>query len=120
MEYLSDTLQITILKRNLDLQIMEDLMQSSKRHQAPLQLVHAWYLSFPQTMSHLIQFRNGSVDPCCGAFRGSPDCSLLMPAAHPVLWIRGKSSASRLNTSLDKTTSHCYLAAQNFLTLLPS
>ena len=63
MEYLSDTLQIRILKRNLDLQIMEDLMQSSKRHQAPLQLVHAWYLSFPQTMSHLIQFRNGSVDP---------------------------------------------------------
>ena len=32
MEYLSDTLQITILKRNLDLQIMEHLMQSSKRH----------------------------------------------------------------------------------------
>ena len=55
-----------------------------------------------------------------GAFRGSSDCSLLMPAAHPVQWIRGKSSASRLNTSLDKTTSHCYLAAQNFLTLLPS
>ena len=43
-----------------------------------------------------------------------------MPAAHLVQWIRGKSSASRLNTSLDKTTSHCYLAAQNFLTLLPS
>ena len=32
MEYLSDPLQITILKRNLDLQIMEHLMQSSKRH----------------------------------------------------------------------------------------
>ena len=32
MEYLADTLQIRILKRNLDLQIMEDLMQSSKRH----------------------------------------------------------------------------------------
>ena len=32
LEYLSDPLQITILKRNLDLQIMEDLMQSSKRH----------------------------------------------------------------------------------------
>ena len=68
MEYLSDTLQIRILKRNLDLQIMEDLMQSSKRHQAPLQLVHAWYLSFPQTMIHLIQFRNGSVD----LHRGTP------------------------------------------------
>ena len=51
---------------------------------------------------------------------GSSDCSLLIPAAHPVQWIRGKSSASRLNTSLVKTTSHCYLAAQNFLTLLPS
>ena len=55
-----------------------------------------------------------------GAFRGSSDCSPLMPAAHPVQWIRGKSSASRLNTSLDKTRSHCYLAAQNFLTLLSS
>ena len=55
-----------------------------------------------------------------GAFWGSSDCSLLMPAAHPVLWIRGKNWASRLSTSLDKTTSHCYLAAQNFLTLLPS
>ena len=32
MEYLSDTLQITILKRNLDLQIMEHLTQSSKSH----------------------------------------------------------------------------------------
>ena len=32
MEYLLDTLQITISKRNLDLQIMEHLMQSSKRH----------------------------------------------------------------------------------------
>ena len=32
MEYLSDSLQITLLKRNLDLQIMEHLMQSSKRH----------------------------------------------------------------------------------------
>ena len=32
MEYFSDPLQISILKRNLDLQIMEHLMQSSKRH----------------------------------------------------------------------------------------
>ena len=36
MEYLSDTLEITILKQNLDLQIMEHLMQSSKRH-------YSWY-----------------------------------------------------------------------------